>query len=447
MKGSIKLIIGLVVIYLLGILTFSLMTYPKTYVSGGDAGFQTLDTAMDVTRENQSMKIIGRNNKETTLNARDISYIERVVPGQKINQNAFLWPIEIFQTHNYEPEYDYSYSQQKLEDFLLNSQLFNNNIEPQDARLVEDSGKYVIQEEVEGDTLDINITKENVIKAFVEGNDIFELSMEYLQPSIRKDDPILLAKEKEINTIQSLRIDFNMGDGLESIGGDRLLDIYSYANNIYTPLREQAYEYVRLLAVEYDTFGTNHVREFETTNKGKIEVEGGIYGWQIDVDATTDEFMEALENFEYKEIIPTYMNEGLTRGKDDIGDTYIEVSIEEQHLWFYKDGNLVVETDVVTGDPSRGVSTPKGVNKVWSKEEDRALVGIVPEGTADYSSQVDFWMPVDWEGTGIHNSTWRNEFGGNIFQGAGSYGCVNLPYDPSEKIFENVELNTPVIIY
>ena len=118
-----------------------------------------------------------------------------------------------------------------------------------------------------------------------------------------------------------------------------------------------------------------------------------------------------------------------------------------QHMWLYKEGKLLLETDIVTGDVSKKVETPIGVMKVWSREKDRNLKGLSPLGY-NYVAHVDYWMPINWTGVGIHDAPWRNgKFGGNIYKTSGSYGCINTPLDKVKQIYENVEINTPVIVY
>ena len=57
-------------------------------------------------------------------------------------------------------------------------------------------------------------------------------------------------------------------------------------------------------------------------------------------------------------------------------------------------------------------------------------------------------MPINWKGVGIHDATWRNgKFGGEIYKTSGSYGCINTPLEKVKQIYDNVEINTPVIIY
>lgn len=447
MKTIKRLIIALVAVYLLGTLFFSIFTYPSTHINGNEIGFVTKDEALRSFDKGHTIEIKGRDDKTDIIKAQDISFNKILKPGQKLEQNPLLWPIGIFLTHNYHLVYDVSYDQDKLDGYLKNSVFMEDMIEPKDARLVPDSSGFTIEEEELGSTLDVKAAGARIVEAFTNGEKEISFDDEYIKPSITKDSNELKDRMDVANSLSQMTVTFDMGEDKIELEGDKLLDMYLANGSEFTPIRDQAHEYVRQLAIEYDTFSPDQERDFTTSHGNNITVVGGIYGWQMDVDATTDEFIEILKDKESKTIVPTYLVEGLTRSKDDLKDTYIEISIQDQHLWFYKDGDLIVDTDIVTGDPTRGVSTHTGVGKVWSKEEDKTLVGIVPEGTSDYASYVDFWMPINWDNEGIHNSTWRESFGGSIYQGNGSYGCVNLPYDPTKTIFENVELNTPVVVY
>ena len=50
-------------------------------------------------------------------------------------------------------------------------------------------------------------------------------------------------------------------------------------------------------------------------------------------------------------------------------------------------------------------------------------------------------------GIGIHDASWRNKFGGEIYKTGGSHGCVNSPYEVAKAIFDNIEVGTPVVCY
>ena len=138
---------------------------------------------------------------------------------------------------------------------------------------------------------------------------------------------------------------------------------------------------------------------------------------------------------------PVYLYTGVCRDTNDLGSTYIEVSIAAQTMWLYKDGQCIVSTPVVTGNVSAGHSTPSG--SVWAidaRMRDYTLTG------QDYNSEVSFWLPFNGD-VGIHDASWRSEFGGSIYKTRGSHGCVNTPYSAMKTIYENVKIGYPGVVY
>jgi hypothetical protein len=102
--------------------------------------------------------------------------------------------------------------------------------------------------------------------------------------------------------------------------------------------------------------------------------------------------------------------------------TYVEISIDDQHLWFYKNDKLVVSTDVITGKVSAGWGSRTGIFTVNGGK--RPNVGLVG---SDYYAFVNYWMPYIEGVVGMHDCTWHDEFGGDVFIYDGSHGCINIP--------------------
>ena len=48
---------------------------------------------------------------------------------------------------------------------------------------------------------------------------------------------------------------------------------------------------------------------------------------------------------------------------------------------------------------------------------------------------------------GMHDASWRSEFGGELYVTNGSHGCINLPTEKAAKIFETVEKGEAVFVY
>ena len=204
-------------------------------------------------------------------------------------------------------------------------------------------------------------------------------------------------------------------------------------------LRENAIEeFIDTLADKYDTVGIS--RQFRATRGTIVTVEGGIYGNKIDRDAEVEYLTEAFREKRQEIHEPVYAQKAWAQGRNDIGNTYIEIDMGEQMMYYYVGGVQKIATPIVTGNTSRKMGTPSGVNYVYMKQTDRILRG---EG---YASHVDFWMPVKGN-IGIHDSSWRSKYGGTIYQTNGSHGCINTPRDVMVQLFENADVGTPVVMF
>lgn len=181
-------------------------------------------------------------------------------------------------------------------------------------------------------------------------------------------------------------------------------------------------------------------RSFETTAGDTVKIGGGDYGWVINKKGEAAQIVEDIKNGESVTREPKYEQRAFVEGADDIGNTYIEIDYTNQHLWYYKDGSLVVDSDIVSGNLNNGNGSPDGVFKVISRQSPATLKG------EDYESDVTYFMPFAYN-VGLHDASWRSSFGGSIYKNGGSHGCINLPYDAADTIYKNVELGTPVIAY
>jgi lipoprotein-anchoring transpeptidase ErfK/SrfK len=171
-----------------------------------------------------------------------------------------------------------------------------------------------------------------------------------------------------------------------------------------------------------------------------VKISGGDYGWMINSTKEVQELIKVIKEGQVTTKEPIYMQTASARDVNDLGKTYVEVDMTKQHLWFYKNGSLVVDGDVVTGNVSDKNATPTGVYKLKYKQKNATLRGD------NYNTPVSFWMPFNGD-IGIHDATWRDTFGGNIYMTNGSHGCVNAPYTVAKTIFSNIDQDTPVICY
>ena len=181
-----------------------------------------------------------------------------------------------------------------------------------------------------------------------------------------------------------------------------------------------------------------------TKYRFKSEVDGYVpiqfldVSYEVDRDALTDELCERLRTLDAGEITPeiTCVRNG---EPFDIKDTYIEVDITNQKMTFYKDGRLVVSTDVVTGLPD-GHPTITGLYYTYYKTTDIWLDG------PDYHVFVKYWVSIT-DLYGLHDASWRSNFGGDYYLYAGSHGCVNTPEEAMKTIYDNVTDGIPILSY
>ena len=179
-----------------------------------------------------------------------------------------------------------------------------------------------------------------------------------------------------------------------------------------------------------------------TTYGYEISLPGRNYGWKTDVAGETEELIALIYQGSTIEKEPLYSIRARQKGSNDIGSSYLEADLNSQHLYLYQDGNLVLETDFVSGTmiSDFGCVTPEGIFGMLYKSTDAVLVGET------YRTPVKYWMPVKGS-IGIHDADWRSKFGGTIYKTNGSHGCINIPPKVMPDIYEMTEIGTPVIMF
>ena len=177
-------------------------------------------------------------------------------------------------------------------------------------------------------------------------------------------------------------------------------------------------------------------------NGGTVSVNSGTYGKTVDTEAVSSRIYRLLEKTEDYEGPPDYAvdPDRDPNAPDEIGDTYIEVDMTRQKLYYIKDGKLFMTSDVVTGNKGRHHDTTQLMAYIYFMQRDRVLVG------EDYRTPVKYWMAFH-NHEGLHDASWRRSFGGDIYKYNGSHGCVNLPTSFAAELYDNVYVGLPVITY
>ncbi|MGN0592788.1 MAG: L,D-transpeptidase family protein [Ruminococcus sp.] len=444
-------IIVILLAYIVGMLMCSRGFLPKTYMNGVDIGGMSMDEAIDAVvheGEVQGITFVKKNGEEIHFEGQEfgsaISLADETAFQKAADQNVFFWFVNYLSPAKYTTKLVNTYDESKLATLVRNYTW--GTAPPTDAYLQKQSdGSYTVIPEDDGDMIDVEKLVDYTLEQVRNGKSVIELTACDCYMKAEKTAESLQAALEEANSLMGLTITYDFSDRTEVLDSATIIEWVSSDSSGNMTVDENAVQaWVQTnLADKYDTFVSGYTRTFHSTLQGTIQLplgEDGIYGWKTDVTATTEKLIEYIKAGESVTVEPEYSQRAYRRETDDIGNTYIEVDITNQHVWYYVDGSLLMDSDCVTGtgtDPTR--QTPTGVFRVWSRESPKVLEG---EG---YSAPVQYWMPVTWTGVGLHDLD-RTEYGGDIYMYNGSHGCINLPVDFAEQLFYTVDVGTPVLI-
>ena len=361
--------------------------------------------------------------------------------------SAWGWPMSLLEERNLSRPESISYDESLLDTVVADLDAMNpeNVVSPRDAYLAWQGDVCVIVPEEDGNELYPDRAAAAIARAVESGVSTVDLAAEdcYKKASISRNDEALMREWEKYEAINYQSVEIDMTGLTLTLTPDDVLGFLNGQPGSYFPDQEAVTAYVQQLKETYDTYECQ--RPFVNRNGTELMVgtRWDTYGFKMDAEATAALLLETLGSGErLSRIRPVWINEGLTRGENgsDIGDTYIEISIADQHLWAYVDGECVMDTSVVTGNTGNH-DTPRGVFSILYKERGATLTG------ADYSSYVDYWMPITWSGVGLHDATWRSNFGGSIYTYDGSHGCINLPSWAASSLYGTYAAGTPVVIW
>lgn len=318
-----------------------------------------------------------------------------------------------------------------------------NMREPEDAKISDyDSatGSYSIIKEDEGTELQEDKVKEAVATAIMSLAESVDLEEQgcYLAPSVTSEDEALKTACETMNKYVGAKITYKFGDKAETLNGNEIHNWLTVNGTSVSVSESKAAEYVKNLA---STCNTAYKPKTLKTSYGKtVTITTGNYGWKIDQAKETAALVSLIKNGEQTSREPEYSQKAASHSGNDYGNTYVEINLTAQHLYFYANGKLLVESDFVSGNAAKGWSTPAGAYSITYKQRNATLKG------QGYATPVSYWMPFNG-GIGLHDANWRKTFGGTIYKNGGSHGCVNLPPAVAKTIYENISAGDPVLCY
>lgn len=447
---------ALLVIYLGAAVFFMSHFLVNTTVNGKDFSGKTAADVEDYLKEQveeYELTIQEQNNVSDVISGTDISltYKENSQVEDALDaQNQLLWIVSLFAKSSADVTIEVEYDEAALQERIENLQAVTaEQTDPVSAHPEYDGNSFVVAEEQYGTKVDMETLTARIEQYITEFNPVLDMMDEecYVMPAYTSDSPEVQAACDEMNSYLKASITYPMDESIV-VDKELISGWVTYDAEMNVTFNEDAVrEWMREFGGKYDTVGTSRTI---TTPTGKTaEVSGGTYGWIVDEAAETENLINSIKNGEVAEREPAYKQTAASHGAQDWGNTYIEVDIAAQHMWYIVDGSIAMESDVVTGLPADGRDTPTGVYSILYTERDSTLKGEVDPATGkpSYETPVAFWMPFTWQGHGFHDATWQSSFGGSRYQTNGSHGCVNMPYDKAEQLFGMISAGTPVIVH
>ena len=364
-------------------------------------------------------------------------------------QNAYYWPKALLEETNITAEIVFEYSQEKLDTIIteLECMKAENQVAPVSAAVVYQDGTFVIQDEVYGTQLDaakVNEALHAGVSAMAESVSLEETGC-YVQPVYKKDSAEVIAAQVEVNKYISASITYSL-DGIEVIvDKDEIAPWVSVDANM-TPVIDTAKvkAFTDTLGSKYNTANRSGTIITPTGEEKAVALAG--YGRQVGSQADCDQLVSEIKEGKTVTRSPIISREATPEGQYAWGTTYAEVDITAQHMWYIVNGEVVFETDVVTG--KKGVNdTPTGTYTVLEKIPGKYLIGRTVNGKPLYKTWVNYWMRLTWSGIGFHDAGWQSSFGGERYVTNGSHGCINMPPAKAKEFYNMISVGLVTVIH
>ncbi len=440
---------GLLLIYIIFSVYFMSHFFFRSTVNGVPSSGKSASGMVDKIKEaakDYSLDVIDEDGTDIKIASNDID-MNIDVTEDKLSelfkeQNGFAWVKYIFTDKDYVSPAIISLNNEKLNNKLTSLKcLTRETTTPtENAKVVFNGNEFVIEPEKYGNTVEINDLTNKVTMAIYKFQPVFDVAKEgYLLPAVLSTDPTLNKSLANLNKVKDIKITYETGNEPYTIPKDTIATFFGSDNMGEITYNEDAIlGFVKEMAGKYNTAGK--AKNLHTSYGADVTVSGGDYGWKIDNAGEKNQLIEDLKegNDVKREFV--YKQKAASHGANDYGDSYIEINLTAQHMFLHKNGSVVLESDIVSGNPYKGNATPTGAYGIYYCDKDAILRG---EG---YETPVAYWMPFNG-GVGLHDATWQSSFGGQRYKFNGSHGCINLPLNVAASVFSQVSSGFPVLVY
>lgn len=329
------------------------------------------------------------------------------------------------------------------------------NIPAKNATIRFDSekGAYVVVPEEKGVQVDVDrilALAEPAVKALAP--ELVVPEAEYvILPEVTQDSQKIRDALKKANDILGLSITITFtpeGGSTKSvtIPKDMLAKIYTLSSDAseVTVDEDEVSDYAAELSKKYSGSNASSSEKFRTTSGRTINISVPRAGASVDTNGLFEGMLKVVKAKRSATFAAPYVQR--TGGGDTFwGGNYVEIDLDSQHLWLYKNGKCIVDQYIVSGNVSQGAETPTGHFTIYKKLRNRMMTGWDFDGTR-YESQTQYACYFRG-GCAIHDSSWRDNYGGTKYIYEGSHGCVGMPLEKAKKLYEEVYVGYNVVIY
>ena len=436
--------------------------FEGTYINGINCSNKTayeVEQLIASNVENYSIQVSARNQEAQSISGSQINYrymSDGEVLGLLKQQKPYEWVRGFFETKSYTTQENVTFDKNLLQAEVrsLSCAQPENQVDPENAYVALEGSEFTIVPETEGSKLKVKEAYQ-ALDAAISGSqtsiDLGSTPDVYAVAAVTSEDPALQATKDAYNNYTRASITYTFGDQTVTLDGNTLKDWLEFDDKGQLVQDDATFtqhikDYVAQLASEHDTVGTT--RSFYTTSGRTVSVYGSAYGWKINQDEEVAQLTEEIRTGAQVTREPVYSMRANAYGYNDIGSTYIEVDMTNQHMYYYQNGSIIFDSDIVSGDIRyEDRATPPGIFTLYYKKSPDVLRGQKkPDGTYEYETQVTYWMPFNG-GIGFHDATWQDYFGGDRYTYAGSHGCINLPYDAAAALYNIIDSNVPIVCF
>ena len=468
-KGR-RLLIGFIIVLLLltagayffGVYYFTGHFLPGSQVNGFNCSYMTEKEAEKLLEKKTGVYTLAvqtRGNGQEGISADEIRLkytsdgsVKRLLR----EQNRFVWFLVFSQHKTYELPSSVSYDENLFEKKIDSLKCMKNNIEPEDAYIRECEDGFEVVPEIEGTRVDREKLLADIKEAVTTGRTVANLEEDdcYINPSVYAEN---LTKDcQQMNDLTDVVITYDFSDRKESVNRAVIKEWLTRNENGDLVLdKTEIAKYIAGLAEKYDTVGTE--RTFSTYDNQDITVSGGNYGWVIDQKKETDVLYQDILDKKTEVREPIYEQTAESRNTNDIGYSYIEIDLTRQRMLLYQNGTPIADTGFAASS-----STPTGVYRLGEKQES-AIPGNTEANSGKNGVSVSLWMPFTDElgiygdpeliitGADIAADTFGSsenmDFSSSYNCWESTEGCIAVPEEEAQIIYQNVNSGLPVIIY